>query len=736
MAEPMEVEQPVDAAEPATAADDDTLPNGFGLIPTTTTVQETIKPAVENKKNKSSDAMEIDNKQQQEKSKPAPLQKKKPPPPSTTAPLTMADISRDELTRLSEEKWSSRVLESGSVPTFDLGLVEKIYTQELGGGQGTPPPRRVSLLEISQYLENYLWPAFDPDKPCSDVHLLSIVLMVNEKFKEGMPAWECFASRPPAFTAFFTSLLTLRSRRELTYSEWMAYISFFASAFQSLENEMVRGRVLRLVSLPIWHALSRGRLQFELHEHPQLAKHWKSLAKKDAKAAAAAAAAKKIHVPAAESPEATFLPELISDFLARLSHRQTQTQTEGAEGDDLAIKYCERFIWFLSSLLSQLPTRRFLHAVVEDKAVLVKCRLSPFYAHSASSEGAGGLFARLTDGLASLLSFGIDDHTGDALNEESVISRHYERVQQLQRLLFKHWPKLKDAALTNCGTLEKREVLTKFLGELTPAELSLLVIDQLRLVDKADPAAQDHAFLTEVMVEAFERRRPQREVIEAMPLYPTEELLLDIDAVPGDNVAGGGPLGDGVLALPRLNLQFLTLTDYLIRNFHLFRLEAAYEVREDVAEAVRRTAPYLGEDNVVHFAGWSRMAHPLTKFAIAEVRNPKVGENHPSTVLADITIDVRGMRQEVKQEWDQLKQHDVLFVLALSPTDDLREKRIDWKGPVDVALKESGLKHVRGCEVIEIRDQGTFSCGHKRSRRSGLATHSLTHYTCRWKIDE
>ncbi len=48
---------------------------------------------------------------------------------------------------------------------------------------------------------------------------------------------------------------------------------------------MVRSQVLRLVSLPLWHALSKGRLQLELHNQPQLAKHWKHLAKKEAKAA-------------------------------------------------------------------------------------------------------------------------------------------------------------------------------------------------------------------------------------------------------------------------------------------------------------------------------------------------------------------------------------------------------------------------------------------------------------------
>jgi len=44
------------------------------------------------------------------------------------------------------------------------------------------------LLEFSQYLENYLWPNYSYD--ATDAHVLSIVVMVNEKFRERVPAWE------------------------------------------------------------------------------------------------------------------------------------------------------------------------------------------------------------------------------------------------------------------------------------------------------------------------------------------------------------------------------------------------------------------------------------------------------------------------------------------------------------------------------------------------------------------
>ena len=57
-----------------------------------------------------------------------------------------------------------------------------------------------------------------------------------------------------------------------------------------------------------------------------------------------------------------------------------------------ALLYCERFVEFLVDLLSQAPTRRFVRTVLEDRAVLAKCRLAPLLSHpkgaSSSSSSA------------------------------------------------------------------------------------------------------------------------------------------------------------------------------------------------------------------------------------------------------------------------------------------------------------------------------------------------------------
>jgi hypothetical protein len=70
-----------------------------------------------------------------------------------------------------------------------------------------------------------------------------------------------------------------------------------------------------------------------------------------------------------------------------------------------------------------------------------------------------------------------------------------------------------------------------------------------------------------------ERRTSQLQALNEMPLYPTEDIIWNENIVPTEYFSG-----EGCLALPKLNLQFLTLHDYLLRNFNLFRLESTCKI--------------------------------------------------------------------------------------------------------------------------------------------------------------
>jgi intron-binding protein aquarius len=581
------------------------------------------------------------------------------------------------------------------VTGFRPELVEKLYAEELGGGDKPAELARVVVLELSQYLENYLWPYFDATT-ATKAHLMSILAMVNEKFREGVPAWACFhATHSEAFPALMKRVLALKKQTEFSLYEKTTYLLFFIHCFQSLEDTMVRAVMLPLVSLPLWRNLSEGRLQLELRATPALEKHWKNLAKKDAKAA-------KLpdYTPPDARPETWFVPAMFAEFLDVM--QAAVVTEEAAEGepvatghvttaDTAAVLYCERFLELLGDLLSQLPTRRFVRTLMEDSALLVKCRLSALHGHPR-----GRLFSQLTDLVRSYQAFQINDHTGAHLTDEDVSLAHAERITQLQRLVFKHVPKLMELALSTVSSLEKRTTLQRYLEMLTAEDTFLLCCEQLRLLSPDDPWAMRLDCLREVLITTFEKPQSQRQAINELPLYPTERILWDENMVPSLNYTG-----QSVLALPKLNLQFLTFHDYLLRNFNLFRLEATYEIREDIRDVVKRLKPVLverEEEDVVAFSGWARMALPTTNFAVTEVAKPKVGEVKPARVHADLTVDLSRLGGEARWEWDQLRQHDVLFLLCMTPPQLLDH-------PVEAVEEQAGLRYVRGCEVVELRDE-------------------------------
>ncbi|CAL8471736.1 g11278 [Coccomyxa elongata] len=645
------------------------------------------------------------------------------------ASLTLEEIAADQLTKVAEENWSSTARKAAKAPSFRPELVTEVYKRELGGSSTHPPKlKRVMLLEISQYLENYLWPHFDAAS-ASHAHVMSIMAMVNEKFRENVPAWDGFVGGPEKFAAFFGAVLALRRNAAGWQThERVTYLLFIIHCFQSLEQEAVRKQALQLVSLPLWHALSRGRLQLELGANETLAKHWKRLAKKEAAAAAAAAtagdaagdaaaeggpagearvaAAAAAHVPVTQRPEATFLPSLLSEFLEMLETVVPEEQGENgaAAGVDAPLDrqrllYCERFVELLIDLLSQLPTRRFVRTLLEDRAILIKARMSPLFTHPE-----GQLYRQLVDLFQFYQYFPIDDQSGEPLSDAAVMAAQYERLTQFQRLLFKHHPQLRDLALANCGTLQKRSVLQPALEGLPHEQLSRLVTRQLRLVAEDDPMAADPEFLAEVVVSRYERQKSQTEVVNAMPLYPTEAILWDDNQVPQVHYTG-----ETCLALPKLNLQFLTAHDYLLRNFSLFRLEATYEIREDIADVLSRVNATWdeaedGSEKVV-FRGWARMALPLQAFNVVEVRKPCVGENKPAAVTADITLDTSRLRGDVRGEWDEMKQHDVVFLLTVRPPDQAALQLLRADGAEPSPADIHGLFYVRGAEVIEVKDE-------------------------------
>ncbi|XP_064403055.1 RNA helicase aquarius-like isoform X4 [Halichondria panicea] len=537
--------------------------------------------------------------------------------------------------------------------------------------------RAVMGLEFSQYLENYLWPHFTAER-CTPAYLMSVVLMVNEKWRERVPPWMAFTAHPLHFQGFFQELLialTLESK-ETPYSvkERCLMVQFLIHCCNSLEIDVVREQVQRLVSLGIWEHLPSTLVDEALKQTPKLKKYWTVLHKRDKQANA--------QTRERTQTERVFLWKLIHSYFQVLD----STPAEGALDED-SVSFCERCLELLIDLEAQLPTRRFFNTLLASSHLVVRSSLSVL--HRRDPEGQ--LFKQLLTRLRLYTGFEIDDQTGGALTDHQMTDQHYSRITSLQRAAFKLFPALRAFALGNVASVDSRKALSQHFSTVDEATLQEIA----EYLNLAPPVNPDPRLLREILVSYHERRPSQLEAINDLPLYPTEEILWDETIVPSEFYDG-----DTCLALPKLNLQFLTLHDYLLRNFELFRLESTYEIREDLEDVVTRLKPWVTPEGDTQFAGWARMALHIGSFSVVEVGQPKVGENRPSRVRADITVDLN-VADRVKNEWESLRKHDVCFLLTVRAKMSIDEG-FDASAPF---VSQVGLEYVRGCEMEGMLDE-------------------------------
>ena len=590
----------------------------------------------------------------------------------TAAHPTVEEIQSDPLTALSNVYWAPGL--SDAKP-FDPSVVESIYAEEVEPGKIS----RLTLLEFSCYLEGYLWPNFDPKKS-SNAHVLSIIAMISEKFREGVDAWLCFRADQGKFAGFFDRVLQLRAGGGLTSLRLLTmHTVFLIRCFASLEDAMIRSACMRLVSLDCWLALSPGRLALELKHVPKSRRYVDYLKKKRGEGAESSLAA-------------TFMPRLLDEFTSHLA--RVEASDSAPTREDMC--YLERFVELLTDLLAQLPTRRFFLVVYKNSLVQVKAELSPL-----CSRPEAKLFGQLVKTLRFYVDFEINEHTGAQLDEAAVAALHGGKLAQLQRVVFKHFPELRELALSNHATIESRAALQAALHPLSSERLRELCghLSSYGGVEESD------AVLKEALIQYFEARQSHLDLLREVPMYPTESVMWDESVVPSSHY-----MGDSCLALPKLNMQFLTFSDYLLRNYNLYRLEACYEIREHLVEVIKHVKPrkrrvsYESTATPTIFTGWARMALPIGNFQVTKVMKPDIGDNHPAKVLAEIEYSLRGLRQDVKEEWGQIRKHEVLYLLTIrSPIEEGNKFTLDKNGTN--FCEQVGLVYARGVEVDEVLDE-------------------------------
>jgi len=276
------------------------------------------------------------------------------------------------------------------------------------------------------------------------------------------------------------------------------------------------------------------------------------------------------------------------------------------------VVYCERFLEFLTDLESQLPTRRYVNTLIRDLNLLAVIRISPMFNHAAN-----GLLRDLFVLFRHFVNFPIDDNTGAQHSRVQSHEKHSEDLAKLQRTALKSFKsKLTILALANYSSIDQRKELETHLQPLTESELADLctLLGFRTTYPSVAKVKGDRELLLEVLLSFHERRKTFPETISSLSILPTETTLYEPTLLRNETYNGSQPL-----AIPKLNLQYLTVGDFLWRAFILYRCESFFEIKTDMEDVIQQLQPRTTDSGVgAHVAGYSKMAIPISKPAYVD----------------------------------------------------------------------------------------------------------------------
>ena len=563
---------------------------------------------------------------------------------------------------------------SSTLKRANPDLVSKIWSNLEAESFAIASLARLDSLQVAEKL---LWPTLDESS--SNQHALLLAVFINYKKEARLLSWPAFADPADRFSLLFRRILLLGLDPSTAIAVRIIILKFVTTAFQSLEQDVVRRECAPLVSIGIWDNLhSDQSREAHLDAVPPRRKAWRSTKKRFDTADQDAKLRMRL--------ERAWLFNMILDFFKRLN-------LQSASNVDMT--YCARFLELLIDIVSQLPTRRYTIVLLKDLNVVPMIRLSTMY----NKKGAD-LVRDLTALLEQFCAFQIDDAGEVSTSRDTA---HKQSLTRLQKIALQNFDsKLKVLALSNLATIGKSEELRPLLEVLSDLELEQLCT-LLHLRTSYPPSAgivTGRRFFLQVLISTFVSTPDLHETMQRISVMPTERSLYDETLLRNETYTGVEPL-----ALPKLNLQYLALSDFLYRSFQLQQAEAFFEIRKDMESIVRKMKPQASRDlSGTNFTGFSKMAIPIDKPSIIDVAPPKVGEIVPGHVRAEVVLDLGRLGDKVRSEWDGLKPKDTVFLLAVKPFDS--DSQLSTNGSAASDRPENhGIQVLRTAEVVQMQDE-------------------------------
>lgn len=531
-------------------------------------------------------------------------------------------------------------------------------------------------------------------------NVLKIVSKANKSFHEKIDAWHYFRPHKEVFGSFFKATIRLalsdNEEFDMNITNRIQLLTFFNYTFNSIEVDFVHEQIRKYLPLSIWINLSQSCRDKELAKlSKRIRIAWKRLEEQDKKLEQSVLAERVFERKFIFFYLKQFFQLLKNVVIDSMTEEDSDNENSAEELDKNLALYCQRFVEFIIDIESQLPLRRFFHAVLNYTHFIVRCQISRLARHKSPE---GHLFVQLVELLSLYSKYEIDIMTGDPFSDVEVLRKHEQEIMSLQKLLWSNYDHLKHYAIKPIKAIDNPSTLYKIVTSFDSKEELFEFVKAVGLIDEEcmeDEDKENAPLLASIVISHYKRYDSQMKKINSIPLFPNESVIWDTNLVPDQYYNYESPL-----ALPKLNLQFLTLSDYLLRNFMLFKNESTYEIRQDLEDGILRSKCRWTSDGQFATGPKQRMALIIKDFCVTEVGKPKLGESRPSKVRARVVINMDYVRPEWCREWEQLRKHDTCFLISFKKPDD----KDDMGWPGGTFPSRNNVKYVRGCEIEGILD--------------------------------
>ncbi|EAN30879.1 AAA domain protein [Theileria parva strain Muguga] len=478
-----------------------------------------------------------------------------------------------------------------------------------------------------------------------------------------------------------------------------------------------------------------------------------------------------------------FMNSLINQFIYiledHLSFSELKPDQQSEEDPEMMrLMYIENYLELFVDLLSQLHLRRVIKPIIEYKLLLVRCKNHPLYEpvdnktdHACNREDAN-IFIELVNILEYYLNFNINEELGTSMEYNVILEDYYKRFNKFQRVCYLNYKddeNLKNIHLVNNYALNNN--LSKILGSLDIGVLvrlnqELYLIQSTKSNSKEDKELNgksgDH--LWPYSVELLPKKKKSKKLVKKLLISnltnylkkPINELMLinnnnfylnpfsslfnNITTVTSNDLLQpkeanrrevtelGEMEGDisyiklCTLSLFKLNLQYLTMFDYLYRNFILYQFEVIYQIKQYVHQQIfylsyltshsnrsnklnhKRTE---GKNKLVSVEQLEKRDWVGRMFICIDNLEMKIDQNRIEMML---TVDLSMIQDyKIRQEWQQLTKYDILFLVQLNSVYSYNLSGPEGKTAEDmedeVELLGKIVKRIRFGEILEVYDE-------------------------------